>query len=616
MSSLAYRKDIDGLRAIAVLSVIICHANPDWLPGGFTGVDVFFVISGFLITAIIQREMTDGSFRFADFYLRRIRRILPVFFVVLFVVLLAGTLLLLAKDLVFVSSSARYATFFASNLYFAGEVDYFAPATVETPLIHTWSLAVEEQYYLVWPVLLLLLLRYARRWLVPLMLLMMLASFVLASLWAMDAGKAMWSFYSLPTRMGELLVGSLLAFVRPPAGKAGNLAGIGALLLLAASFVLLDKQSVFPGYNALWPCLGAALLIYAGMSGRCWSSRLLSVAPMVWIGRISYSLYLWHWPVLAYARYYTQQHSLSPAWLLFCAVLTLLLSALSWRYVEQPFRRQPLSFAAAARRFFLLPALLVLLFGAWAKHSDGHLFGNTQPQLTEVLVEDIGCVYKLRADCRIAGEGRPETVVFGDSHAKHYALVFAGIGEQQGIAMDFLTANSCPFMLDPTFNQGSRCQQLSAYVSQQLPHYRNIIVALRWSEYLKTYPGADQAAGRQFEQQLAQWLAQWTAEGRQVLLVSQAPEYQRDVQRNWRHGHADNTVLSRYAIANQRLQQLAQAYPQVVYLDFATALAGWQNGFVSGLPAYVDSHHLNAHGQQVLLQQLGERPLPALEQPE
>lgn len=607
MSTIKYRKDIDGLRAVAVISVIVCHANAAWLPGGFVGVDVFFVISGYLITSIILREMHQGKFTFKDFYLRRIKRILPVFFVVVFTVLVAGFIILLPDDFVFLSKSARYASFFMSNIHFAGELDYFAPAMNEAPLIHTWSLGVEEQYYFVWPVMLLLMLRYARPYLLMVSLVLCVASFLLATVWAMDESRAVWSFYQLPARMGELMVGSLLVFGRPLLEKQNvtiaNIAAIVGMVLLAASFFLLNENSVFPGYNALWPCTGAALLIMAGYGQQGLSpvTGMLSMKPMVFVGKISYSLYLWHWPVLVYVRYYTMQESLSFSWIFASLAVTFALSWLSWHFIEQPVRRSNTGFKKATIRYFLCPAFLVLIVGAVAKHMDGYILGNDNPELNHVVVKDIGCVYKIRESCRIGStQGSPKVIMFGDSHAKHYSLVFDQLGKKQGVPIDFLTANSCPFMLSHEYNNGKRCSNLTAYAVQNMHEYQKVVIALRWSQYLQTDPDRADKTGQAFIQQLRKQLQQWTGQGKQVFLVAQAPEYEKDIQRLWRFGRSENLPLERYVGANRQLQVLDGELPGVFLASFDAVLQGWENGRLNKLPAYIDSHHLNAYGQKAL----------------
>ncbi|HEY1380945.1 MAG TPA: acyltransferase family protein [Gemmataceae bacterium] len=342
----SYRRDVDGLRAVAVLSVVLCHAGLG-LPGGFVGVDVFFVISGYLITGLILKDLRAETFSLADFWERRVRRIVPALLTVTAVTLVAGWFLLMPEAYASLGKSVAGLTLLISNVQFWRDTDYFAAAAREKPLLHTWSLAVEEQFYLLVPLALLLLARgrlLKRGW--PLLTLAMMASFGL-SVYGMR-GHADATFYLLPTRAWELFAGCLLAFLpaaRPgrPALRKELLAGAGLALILVPCF-LYDEKTPFPGLGALPPVVGTALLIWVGRDA---SARLplvnrgLARNPFVFVGLISYSLYLWHWPLFAFAwSASVQPPSLGHRVLLVVAGLAL--AVVSWRYVELPFRNRKL----------------------------------------------------------------------------------------------------------------------------------------------------------------------------------------------------------------------------------------------------------------------------------
>ncbi len=337
-----YRREIDGLRAFAVLSVILFHAGFTWISGGFLGVDVFFVISGYLITTIILKELDEGRFSIAEFYERRARRILPALFLVLACCMPIAYLLLMPDQLVGFARSLASVMAFLSNVYFSEEVNYFARSSEEEPLLHTWSLAVEEQYYAMFPLLLMLLRERGRRG-----LFIVVSLIALGSLWYADRHSLLRpdkAFFDTRGRAWELFAGSLVAIyiLRWRKGDPGQgIAEIGSALglcLIAWACLQFDQSMPFPGRYAIAPILGAVLVILFA-APTTWVGRILGCKLAVWIGLISYSAYLWHQPVFAFARVISQTR-LTPLSLAALSVLSLLLAYLSWRFVEQPFRER------------------------------------------------------------------------------------------------------------------------------------------------------------------------------------------------------------------------------------------------------------------------------------
>ena len=344
-----YRPEIDGLRALAVLPVIFFHAGFRAFSGGYVGVDVFFVISGYLITALILSEERTGAFTIAGFYERRIRRILPGLFAVMFACLPFVWWLMLPSEVKEFSKSVMAVLVFASNILFWREGGYFETPGAFKPLLHTWSLAVEEQYYLLFPLLLLAMLRFARRWIG-----LLFAAAAIASLAA-----AQWSshnhppaaFYLLPTRGWELLLGAYVAwyfFKAPPttlaarqraspANQIGSLSGLG---LIAAAVVAYDRDIPYPGLYALAPTCGTALLILCANQDT-WVGKLLKTRILVGVGLLSYSAYLWHQPLFAFARI-SSQSELGTGLALLLALASIGCAYLSWRFIEKPFRKKSL----------------------------------------------------------------------------------------------------------------------------------------------------------------------------------------------------------------------------------------------------------------------------------
>ena len=332
-----YRPDIDGLRAVAILSVLAFHAFPDKFRGGFTGVDIFFVISGFLISSIIFRSLETGSFTFTEFYIRRIRRIFPALITVLIGAVFIGYFVLLPDEFRSLGKHVLGGSLFVSNLVLWGESGYFDTASELKPLLNLWSLGVEEQYYILWPLLVAFIWKRSRSF-PAIVLPIMIASFTL-NLFVFNSHSPS-TFYSPVTRFWELMVGSLLAYVTvhniriiPKNLDSSTISWLGLVLLLLG-FFLIDSRKVIPGYWTLLPTMGTFLLIHAGSSTFI-NSKVLSNRAMVFIGLISYPLYLWHWPLLTYARIV----DMTALWEKLAVILvSLVMAALTYRFVETPIR--------------------------------------------------------------------------------------------------------------------------------------------------------------------------------------------------------------------------------------------------------------------------------------
>ncbi|MEP5621350.1 MAG: acyltransferase, partial [Hyphomicrobiales bacterium] len=334
---MTYRSDIDGLRAIAVLAVIAFHIDAALLPGGFIGVDIFFVISGYLISKLIMEERSQGTFSLADFYERRIRRIFPALFFVVIVSGVFAALWMLPDEFDRFAKSVQANSLFLSNVHFWNEAGYFKAANEEKPLIHTWSIAIEEQFYLVFPVLLLLIARIKRLSLGLCVLVLSMLSLALAEWMSRHYFAA--NFYLLPGRAWEFGAGILCAVYGnqfQPKGlirQAFSTAGLG---LIIWSFVTFDSATPTPSLITLIPVAGTAMLIFFMKPGD-WAARALAFGPMPAIGLLSYSLYLWHQPVFAFARIRSTSNITELGYLAL-VLLALGFSFLSWRFIERPFR--------------------------------------------------------------------------------------------------------------------------------------------------------------------------------------------------------------------------------------------------------------------------------------
>ena len=447
------RPDIDGLRALAVIPVVLFHAEFAWFGGGYVGVDIFFVISGFLITRILHREMAAGTFSLVGFYERRSRRILPALFVMMALVTPLCWFTLLAKDLEDFGQSLVATATFASNILFFIKTGYFDAPALTKPLLHTWSLAVEEQFYIFFPLLLLAAMKWLRRWTAAAVWALLLVSFAVSVWQTVNAPGA--AFYLPVGRAWELMIGSVLALglieKRLPRPALEALAALG-LALIVGSILLLDSRSLFPGTGALAPCIGTALLIYAGAGDRLpLVSRAIANPLFVFVGLISYSLYLWHWPVIVLWEY---RFIPSDGWLNATLLLGLIfgLSVLSWKFAELPVRegrilrsRRSL-FAAVAAGMALFIVLGTVL--ALARGFPQRLPAEVRRLESARTIEGSGDCSPLRRGggylCPVGGELGSDFLVWGDSHAgaaRPSFQVAAAATQSRGTVV---AANGCP----------------------------------------------------------------------------------------------------------------------------------------------------------------------------
>jgi peptidoglycan/LPS O-acetylase OafA/YrhL len=360
-----HRGDIDGLRAVAVIPVLLYHFHTDLFSGGFIGVDIFFVISGFVIAGSVMNDIRGGTFTIVNFYFKRVRRIFPALAVTIIVSSVAAALILLPSSLVDYSRSVISASMFLSNVYFWKSSGYFTSDSQTKPLLHTWSLSIEEQYYLLAPIAFLLIYRFGRkRWLlffVPLILLSF-ATGVAAVFVGPTAG-----FFLLPARMWELLLGAVVALWNRPAPARywirETMSWLGIALILFGMQTL-NTRDPYPGWNALFPCVGTILLIQAALGQNETAemptvNRILAKPPFIWIGLISYSLYLVHWPIAALVRYRALRDPTATEAAVM-AFASIALAWLSWRFIELPFRHISLE----RRRFVLAGGAIVIAAGA------------------------------------------------------------------------------------------------------------------------------------------------------------------------------------------------------------------------------------------------------------
>src|SRR5262245_53969924 len=488
-----YRADIDGLRAVAVLPVVFYHFQIAPFTGGFVGVDIFFVISGYLITSLIHCEMLGGAFSPARFYERRIRRILPAQFLMMLVTTALAGSVLFPQDLMHYSRSLIATTLFGSNFFFWSTVDYFDIIAERKPLLHTWSLAVEEQFYLLYPALFWVLRGASQRKLLHIVGAIFLVSLG-ASIWALRFAPIS-DFYLLPFRAWELMLGAMLALTPiKSSGRTSTALAWSGLALLVFSIFAFSVDTPFPGEYALLPCIGAACLIYAGPQTIV--GRALSLRPVVFIGLISYSLYLWHWPLLILARHVVLRDLLLSEKLALI-LLSAAVATLSWAYVERPFRtlgkipsRSLLPLAGVGIGIFVIAS-------AAGEFSRGfpQRFDMAFRKLVEATVrmpDQCQTPHAVGSHrfCRIGAQGStPATfMIWGDSHAGAVLPAFIDIVQRETLSGYTAGRGDCAPLMGVMMLSGATgkvCRDLNNEAARTATqtNIRTVVLAAKWAAY-------------------------------------------------------------------------------------------------------------------------------------
>lgn len=625
---LRYRPDIDGLRALAVLAVVIYHFNAAWLPGGFVGVDVFFVISGYLITGLILKDMEQGTFTLTEFYRRRVKRIGPAMLAVIAATLLAAQFIVHPADLEELSKAAAASLFFLPNVYATYELDggYFAQTTDVEPLLHLWSLGVEEQFYLFWPLVLMALAAYRLK---PLFWALLAVIGIGGSTWLAEVtlkSNPEFAYYMLPTRAGQLLVGALCAYwaftgTRWLGQKWVPLLAIPGLLFIVGSYFWLTPDGRYPGLQSLPVTAGAAFLILAGVRRQGIIARVMGLKPFVLVGLVSYSLYLWHWPVLALARY--REQTLSSGMMVGLAIVIALLSWASYRYIEQPFRRSQRAFKPLVWRQWVLPAtgvFAVSLFfygtgglGLYTFNSDFRqhyekVGGGLDPASKAPYVCQYGTVAEAEManpDCAINSANEPDVLLWGDSNAGHYVGAFKVLAESMNFGFRNIAHSAClPLLNDAeqytTAHWKARCAESSRFVANNLEPYNTIILSASWDTAMRLGPDLSAA--------LADTVRQLKGQGKAVFVVGRVPRldgnYQSCYIKQLKGAKCELDGELRLRQANEINQKVRQVAEQngASYLDFNDLICPGQEctPYVGEAFVYFDGGHISRVGSELL----------------
>ena len=499
--AIRYQPSIDGLRALAVVPVILFHAGFSAWSGGFVGVDVFYVISGYLITQIVAGDIAAKRFSIVTFYERRIRRIFPALMLVIFCSLLVGLAIFLPYQLTDLAWSAVNAVTFTSNIWFWRNTGYFEGSGTLYPLLHTWSLAVEEQFYLFFPPALWLVSRL-RIPLLAFVLTVLILSLVLSGAMVRIAPSA--AFYLLPTRAWELMLGAVLALERLPPLRSRTwreVAAAAGIAMIIAPVFLYDSQTPFPGLAAVPPCLGTAMLIFAGKEGGCRVTDAMGNRVLVGIGLISYSLYLWHWPIFVFSRQWLLVEHL-PVGVAWAGIaLAFALAFLSWRYVEAPFRDRRRS---SRKGIFIAGFAMAALAGGFALALVGGVPGrfdaegrrladarkDVPPTIGACIAADV------TSSCRIGANAPVSFAVWGDSHSAALGGAVDQVARNRNQGGRIYAFNGCPPAIGataPTLNSAGQrsCGERNQAVETALvadPAFRTVVLIANWQAYLDRNP--------------------------------------------------------------------------------------------------------------------------------
>lgn len=606
MIKINYKPEIDGLRTIAVLAVIIYHINSNILPSGFVGVDIFLVISGYLITNIIIKSYEKNDFSIYSFYIRRIKRFIPLTYFVLISILLAGYFLSYPAVYRAEASSSLSALYFIANLRFALLGNYFNPST-DNPLLHLWSLSLEEQFYFIWPLIIGFLYKIKNGSglllvCICLLILSLLCSFIFTN----TDSLSQYAYFILPTRMMGLVIGAGLAVISIDNIRGNinsNVFSILGISLVLSSLFIIDKDN-FPGLYTLIPCVGAALIIISSKAKI--TKILLTNNLMTFIGKISFSLYMWHWPLLVFGKRFVEDSTYfnnDLINLLLYGVVLVLLSTFSYYFIESLFRKLRLSNHKVLIYIFLIPLIILTLASLYISKSNGLpiRYGLTD-KMTRT--ETLECYNSLTKDfCYLSAseEEQKNILLIGDSHAGSMGHFFKLLSKDTGIGSLEASSGGCIFFTD-RFNS-TQCENVKNKISRVLSNKNITYIAI-----------AQRYDGMSIEdvESLLSYADDLTLSGYKVIMIKQVPKLTAK--------YEDKKFMSNYLIGkvpkftfdidisftkyNDLLDKLIMSNENIISLDFNEQFVSGDGSYRvlddNGYPLYYDDDHLSAYGAEWL----------------
>ncbi|UXD69405.1 acyltransferase [Sphingobacterium faecium] len=600
-----FRNDIQGLRAIAVLFVFIFHLSSTYLPGGFIGVDMFFVISGYLISKIVQSKISDGKFKLLDFYIGRVKRIVPAYYFMFICAWIICMFIFVTPDLGKFKLSHFHSVLFNSNNYLATVDNYFGASATENPFLHTWTLSVEMQFYFILPVLLLLI-RNVKALLITL-LIISLSLFVYGTMDIYNGNKAT-VYFSLLARSPEFFIGVILALSRVEEltiiKKNASILSFVGLIILLASALLLTESSLFPGLLALIPCLAIGLIL---ISPAAKLNQIIANKKIAYIGEISYSIYLWHWPIMAFYRYYNERYEFTLAETLLVVALTITASLISYYLIEKPFRRKE------GFKFYALMAVLAIL-NIFMIYFTLH----TKRMITDIPEKYILPSFGLQSHGRffehveVFGDttyANKRILLLGDSHALTFKPYLNQLGKEHGFSFRTVTNDEYP--------------ALPFIEHRQIVEKKNLDVYLHLEPYIHTeVKSADiililfAGEGKRWKNSIQKMLDKSTAQQR-IIFISDYPSLDRNPVRSNKHFIKDPSRNISYKLTLTKIDPdiltIINGHPNSSYVDLSAYIDFFKDiPFHNDTLMYYDGSHLNEFGAERFSTYSGHKILESL----
>lgn len=592
-----YRPEIDGLRAIAVLFVLIFHINPGYLPGGFIGVDVFFVISGFLITSIVRKEVENNQFEYKSFYLRRIKRLLPLYYAVVLFSLIAGYFILFPSAYKLLGSDVVAANLFLANVKSSISGNYFDSDSTK-PILHFWSLSVEEQFYFIMPTLYLFLHRYLKKYVIHFFTIFLLLSLGLSEVLSSTSKYAQYSYFLLPTRAWELLAGCLLAIIKVSLSNRTRVCfSYFGILLLVLSTIVTNEKSVFPGYITILPVLSAILIILGNEYG---FGKILGNKILVSVGVASYSIYMWHWPIIIFLKSWFGISEFSPIYSILLGIIIIIIGFLSQKYIEDFFRfRKTISFSKGLLLYFLTPLILTGVIACAIYFTNG-LPSRFNVNKKFTATNTINCPF-YSAGCFITNEKNDKEYVLmiGDSHAGHFSNLFSNWFNDNKISLKLFSSGGCNFYSKEFYT--NQCEQIKKQIKDEINKVKTVILVKRFDQEYKK---------KKFINEFSEYVNSITDLGINVILIKQVPKFKssgfledwmmsRRYGTNFDYKHYD--IDNSFDLANEKVMSLFVDNKNVHIIDFNNILLV-NNKYLkfddNNLPLYYNNNHLTAYGSE------------------